>query len=311
MSTGTEKTRRPLGRGLSSLLPPRPSPPAAAPPSIPAKSLTVNALTSLTLPIDKISANPVQPRTMFRADRLEELAASIRANGIIQPLIVRRIGELYQIVAGERRWRAARLAGFTEVPVIVQDIADPQMLELALIENIQREDLNPIETAHAYERLGRELGLSQEEIGRRTGKDRTSITNMIRLLRLPDEVQLLLAEHRLSTGHARAILALDSAEEQIRLAEKTSAQGLSVRQVETLVQEATSDQPKRGGRPKREASQDPNVAAAVGELERALGTRVRIAELTDQRGKIEIDYYSQAELDRLFQHIVGTGDGPK
>jgi ParB family transcriptional regulator, chromosome partitioning protein len=248
---------------------------------------------------------------MFRADRLEELAASIRANGIIQPLIVRRIGELYQIVAGERRWRAARLAGFTEVPVIVQDIADPQMLELALIENIQREDLNPIETAHAYERLGRELGLSQEEIGRRTGKDRTSITNMIRLLRLPDEVQLLLAEHRLSTGHARAILALDSAEEQIRLAEKTSAQGLSVRQVETLVQEATSDQPKRGGRPKREASQDPNVAAAVGELERALGTRVRIAELTDQRGKIEIDYYSQAELDRLFQHIVGTGDGPK
>ena len=246
---------------------------------------------------------------MFRADRLEELAASIRANGIIQPLIVRRVGKAYQIVAGERRWRAARLAGFTEVPVIVQDIADPQMLELALIENIQREDLNPIETAHAYDRLGRELGLSQEEIGRRTGKDRTSITNMIRLLRLPDEVQLLLAEHRLSMGHARAILALASAEEQIRLAEKTSAQGLSVRQVETLVQEATSDQPKRGGRPKREASQDPNVAAAVGELERALGTRVRISELTDQRGKIEIDYYSQAELDRLFQHIVGTNDG--
>jgi ParB family transcriptional regulator, chromosome partitioning protein len=310
MSTGTEKTRRPLGRGLSSLLPPRPSTPAA-PPTIPSKLLTGNTLTSLVLSIDKISPNPVQPRTMFRGDRLEELAASIRANGIIQPLIVRRVGEAFQIVAGERRWRAARLAGFTEVPVIVQDIADPQMLELALIENIQREDLNPIETAHAYDRLGRELGLSQEEIGRRTGKDRTSITNMIRLLRLPDEVQLLLAEHRLSTGHARAILALDSAEEQIRLAEKASAQGLSVRQVETLVQEATSDQPKRGGRPKREASQDPNVAAAVGEMERALGTRVRIIELTDQRGKIEIDYYSQAELDRLFQHIVGTGDGPK
>lgn len=248
---------------------------------------------------------------MFRADRLEELAASIRVNGIIQPLIVRHVGEAYQIVAGERRWRAARLAGFTEVPVIVQDIADPQMLELALIENIQREDLNPIETAHAYDRLGRELGLSQEEIGRRTGKDRTSIANMIRLLRLPDEVQLLLAEHRLAMGHARAILALDSAEEQIRLAEKTAAQGLSVRQVETLVQEATADQPKRGGRSKREASQDPNVAAAVGEMERALGTRVRIAELTDQRGRIEIDYYSQAELDRLFQHIVGTGDGSK
>src|SRR3984885_15888322 len=212
MSTGTEKTRRPLGRGLSSLLPPRPSTPVA-PPIVPSKSLTSNTLTSLTLPIDKISANPVQPRTMFRADRLEELAASIRANGIIQPLIVRRVGEAYQIVAGERRWRAARLAGFTEVPVIVQDIADPQMLELALIENIQREYLNPIETAHAYDRLGRELGLSQEEIGRRTGKDRTTITNILRLLRLPDEVQLLLAEHCLWMGHARAILALDSAEE--------------------------------------------------------------------------------------------------
>lgn len=310
MSTGTEKTRRPLGRGLSSLLPPRPAPPAATP-VIPSKPLTDNTLTSLSLAVDSISPNPVQPRTMFRADRLEELAASIRAHGILQPLIVRRAGDAYQIVAGERRWRAARLAGLTEVPVIVQDIADPQMLELALIENIQREDLNPIETAQAYDRLGRELGLSQEEIGRRTGKDRTSITNMIRLLRLPDEVQLLLAEHRLAMGHARAILALDSAEEQIRLAEKTAAQGLSVRQVETLVQEATPDHPNRGGRPKREASQDPNVAAAVAELERALGTRVRINEVTDQRGKIEIDYFSQAELDRLFQHIVGTGEGPK
>jgi len=216
------------------------------------------------------------------------------------------VGQAYQIVAGERRWRAARLAGFKEVPVIVQDIADPQMLELALIENIQREDLNPIETAHAYDRLGRELGLSQEEIGRRTGKDRTSITNMLRLLRLPEEIQQLVAESRLFMGHARAILALDSAEEQIRLAEKAAAQGLSVRQVEALVQEATSDHPKRGVRAKREASQDPNVAAAVGEMERALGTRVKIVELSDQRGKIEIEYYSQAELDRLFQHIVGT-----
>src|SRR5579863_6193693 len=245
MSTGTEKTRRPLGRGLSSLLPPRPAP-AAATPAIPSKPLTDNTLTSLSLAVDSISPNPVQPRTMFRADRLEELAASIRANGILQPLIVRRAGDAYQIVAGERRWRAARLAGLTEVPVIVQDIADPQMLELALIENIQREDLNPIETAHAYERLGRELGLSQEEIGRRTGKDRTSITNAIRLLRLPAEVQLLLAEHRLSTGHARAILGLPTAEQQIEVAEKASAQGLSVRQVEALVQHLTSDRAKSG-----------------------------------------------------------------
>jgi ParB family chromosome partitioning protein len=310
MSTGTEKTRRPLGRGLSTLLPPRPLP-QTIPAGIPPKPLNVNYLTSLSLHVDAIAPNPLQPRTVFRPEKLQELAASIRANGIIQPLIVRRVGEAYQIVAGERRWRAAKLAGFTEVPVIVQDIADRQMLELALIENIQREDLNPIETAHAYDRLGRELGLSQEEIGQRTGKERSTITNMLRLLRLPDEVQLLLAEQRLFMGQARAILALDSAEDQIRLADKAAAQGLSTRQVEALVQEATSDQPKRGGRTKREASQDPNVAAAVGEMERALGTRVRIVELSDQRGKVEIEYYSQAELDRLFQHIVGRGDGPK
>ena len=240
---------------------------------------------------------------MFQIDRLEELAASIRANGIIQPLVVRRHDGEYQMVAGERRWRAAKMAGLAEVPVVVLDVAEPQMLELALIENIQREDLNPIETAHAYERLGRELGLSQEEIGRRTGKDRTSIANTVRLLKLPSEVQLLLAERRLSMGHARAVLGLPSAEQQIEIAEKAAAQGLSVRQVETLVQELTSDRPKSGSS-RKEASSDPNVKAAVDELERALGTRVRIVELSEQRGRIEIEYYSQAELDRLFQRIL-------
>src|SRR5262249_36640450 len=150
-------------------------------------------------------------------------------------------GETYQIVAGERRWRAAKLAGLETVPVVVQDIADPQLLEVALIENIQREDLNPIETAHAYDRLARELGLSHEEIGRRTGKDRTSIANAIRLLRLPNPIQMLLAEHRISMGHARALLGLSSAEDQVHLAEKAAAQGLSVRQVEAAVQEMTSD----------------------------------------------------------------------
>ena len=285
MNTGTEKTRKALGKGLSALLPPRSgTQPAARPPEVnpPAHQLNVS--------LERIAPNPLQPRTIFQPDRLEELAASIRSNGIIQPLIVRRNGEGFQIVAGERRWRAAKLAGLTEVPIVVQDVADPQMLELALIENIQREDLNPIETAHAYERLGRELGLSQEEIGRRTGKDRSSITNTIRLLRLPTEVQLLLAEHRLSTGHARAILGLASADEQVQLAEKAAAQGLSVRQVEALVQEATSGRPRHGSGPKRDDPQDPNVKAAVDQLERALGTRVRIVELSDQRGRIEIEY---------------------
>ncbi len=294
MSNVTDKQRKVLGRGLSALLPARTMAAAPAPAAIDSQR---------KLPIDAIQPNPLQPRVVFQADRLEELAASIRSNGIIQPLIVRRHNGQYQLVAGERRWRAARLAGLTEVPVVVQEVADPLMLELALIENIQREDLNAIETAHAYERLGRELGLSQEEIGRRTGKDRTSITNMLRLLKLPSEVQLLVAEHRLSMGHARAILGLPTAEQQIELAEKAAAQGLSVRQVEALVQEQTSDRHKPGGR--KEAAQDPNVRAAVEELERALGTRVKIVELGEQRGRIEIEYYSQAELDRLFQQLVG------
>jgi ParB family chromosome partitioning protein len=300
MSTATEKQRKALGKGLSALLPARPAPSPLEP------SQPQDAGNAGRLPILAIHPNPLQPRVVFQADRLEELAASIRVNGIIQPLIVRRHGEHYQIVAGERRWRAAKLAGLTDVPVVVQDVADPQMLELALIENIQREDLNPMETAQAYDRLSRELGLSHEEIGRRTGKDRTSIVNTVRLLKLPKEVQLLLAEHRLAMGHARAVLGLPTAEVQIQVAEKAAAQGMSVRQVEALVQELTSERPKTGGSSKRESNSDPNVKAAVDDLERTLGTRVRIVELSDQRGRIEIEYYSQAELDRLFQQIAGA-----
>jgi ParB family chromosome partitioning protein len=235
---------------------------------------------------------------------MQELKASIEANGIIQPLIVRKHNNEYQLVAGERRLRAAKMAGLTEVPVIIQDVSDGTMLELALIENIQREDLNPIETAIAFDRLARELLLSHEEIGRRTGKDRSTIANSIRLLKLPKEVQALVAEHRISMGHARAILGLISPDDQIQLAEKAAAQGLSVRQVESLVQESTSAATGRSTS-KKDANADPNVRAAMEELERVLGTRCRIIELTDQRGRIEIDYFSQGELDRLFQQITG------
>jgi ParB family transcriptional regulator, chromosome partitioning protein len=305
----SDKQRRVLGKGLSALLPSR----AAAPPPAPSASVAEPAVAALQvassapsrLPIDSIEPNPVQPRVVFDPERLQELAASIRANGIIQPLVVRLHEGHYQLVAGERRWRAAKLAGLNEVPVVVQEIADPQLLEVALIENIQREDLNPIETAQAYDRLARGLGLSQEEIGRRTGKDRTSITNTIRLLKLPDQVQILLAERRLSMGHARAILGLPTAEQQIEVAEKTAAQGLSVRQVEALVQDLTSERSGGQGGGKKEKHQDPNVKAAVEELERTLGTRVRIVELNEQRGRIEIEYYSQAELDRIYQHLLG------
>lgn len=301
MSEAAEKQRKVLGKGLSALLPGRSfaqASAAAAPAAAEAPAPSPSKLA-----IEAIEPNPMQPRVVFQPERLEELAASIRANGIIQPLIVRRHEGKFQLVAGERRWRAAKIAGLKDVPVVIQEIADPLLLEIALIENIQREDLNAIETARAYERLGRDLGLSQEEIGRRTGKDRTSITNALRLLKLPSEVQLLVAEHRLSMGHARAILGLPTAQQQIEVAEKASAQGLSVRQVEALVQGLTSDRTRSGD--KKEKSLDPNVRAAIEELERALGTKVRIVEVTDQRGRIEIEYYSQTDLDRLFQQITG------
>ena len=303
MSNPADKQRKALGKGLAALLPTRPG--ASAQPMA-AETAKRAPRDRSTLPLNDIEPNPMQPRTVFQPERLEELAASIRSSGIIQPLIVRHHGERYQIVAGERRWRAAKMAGLTDVPVVVQEVADPVMLELALIENIQREDLNPIETAHAFERLARDLRISQEEIGRRTGKDRTTIANLLRLLKLPLEVQHLVAEHRISQGHARAILGLPDAQDQIQLAEKAAAQGLSVRQVEAQVQEMTADRgrpPGSGGR--KEPAQDPNVRAAADKLQTVLGTRVRIVELSDQRGRIEIEYYSQEELDRLFQQIAG------
>ena len=298
MNTGTDK-RRPLGRGLAALLPPKPAepPPASAP------SAATEPGGHMTVAIDEIAHNPAQPRTMFQAEPLEELAASIRVNGILQPLIVRRTTQGYQIVAGERRWRAAKLAGLKEVPVIVQEVSDPQMLELALIENIQREDLNPMELAHAYDRLGRELGLSHQEIGRRTGKDRSSIANSVRLLSLPKDVQILVGEQRISMGHARAILGLSSAEQQIELAKKTASQGLSVRQVEVRVQEAIRYKNRDNLKP--EPPTDPNVRHVVQNLEHALGTRVRIVQLSEKRGRIEIDFFSQEELDRLYTLLVG------
>lgn len=298
MSKTTDPPRKALGKGLSALLPAKSSapapqpPPAAAPPSGGARAL----------PIDQIDPNPLQPRHDFHAERIRELSISIEANGIIQPLIVRQKGERYEIVAGERRWRAARLAGLAEVPVVVQNTSDDRLLEISLIENIQREDLNPIEVAQAFDRLHREHGLSHEEIGRRTGKDRVTVTNMLRLLKLPPDVQILVAEHRVSMGQARALLGLPTPELQREVAEKAASQGMSVRQVERLVQKMVEPrEPKTAA----EVQQDPNVKAAIQEMERVLGTRVRIVEKTDQRGRIEIEYYSQEELDRIYSSIVG------
>lgn len=296
MTTGADK-RRALGKGLAALLPSKTETPARTEDSpSPARPNRV--------PIERIHPNPFQPRGIFTPESLAELAQSIRANGIIQPLIVRRHDNEYQLVAGERRWRAAKIAGLDEVPVVVQDVAESQMLEFALVENLQREDLNPMESARAFDRLHREVGLSQEEIAHRTGKDRSTITNFMRLLRLPAEVQDLVQSKRISMGQARAILGLPTPELQIQIAEKSAAQGLSVRQVEALVQEMHAPRAKASG-PKASSPQDPNVRAAAEALERALGTRVRIVELTESRGRIEIEYYSPAELDRLYTMIAG------
>jgi ParB family chromosome partitioning protein len=253
------------------------------------------------LPIEVLEPNPMQPRAVFKQELLEELADSIRAHGIIQPLVVRRHGDMFQIVAGERRWRAAKMVGLREVPVVVQQVTDRDLLELALIENIQRADLNPIEAAHAFDRLVRELGLSQEEIGRRTGKDRASIANLIRLLRLPKEVQALLADQRITMGHAKAILGLIDPKDQIEMAQRAANEGLSVRQVESRVKKSIEEQ--TAGR-RVEKPQDPNVRAAAEGLERILGTRVRIVEVNEQRGRIEIEYYSQEELDRIYEQLT-------
>ena len=293
-----DNPRRALGKGLGALLPTRTpqlqsaEPPQGLPPEQP----------SSTIPIDSIDANPIQPRRVFQAERLAELAQSIRANGIIQPLVVRKAGDRYQLVAGERRWRAAKLAGLNQVPAVVQEIPDDRLLEITLIENIQREDLNPIETANAFNGLSTELNLSAEEIGRRTGKDRTTVVNALRLLNLPADLQQLVSERRLSAGHARCLLSLPTADLQREVAEKAVAQGWSVRQTERTTQKMMEG---RQAKHPDEVDIDPNVKAAIEEMSRVLGTKVKIVEKAKQKGRIEIEYYSADDLDRIYAVIVG------
>ncbi len=293
MSKPQELPRRALGRGLNTLLPARTQAPSAAPAPTAEDNIT-------HLAIDQIDPNPVQPRRLFQTEALEQLAQSIRLHGIIQPLVVRPHGVRYQLVAGERRWRAARLAQLHEVPAVVQDISDDRLLEITLIENVQREDLNAIELALAFDRMARELDLSHEEIGRRTSKDRSTVANAIRLLQLPPDVQQLVAERRLSAGHARCLLALPDEEMQRRVAAKTVAQGLSVRQLERLTKRMTESRETTD----EEDAIDPNVKAAIEEMERVLGTKVRVVEKASNRGRVEIDYYSSDDLDRIYAVIV-------
>ena len=300
--------RKALGKGLSALLPGKSQAKVPLPQPVPEPHSQTAPSGLKHIPINQIDPNPVQPRTVFTADKLGELADSIRANGIIQPLVLQRAGDRFQLVAGERRWRAARLAGMTDVPAVIQEFAADKLLEVALIENIQREDLNPIEVAHALDRLATDYGLSHEEIGKRTGKDRATVSNLIRLLKLPPDIQVLVAENRLNMGHARALLALSTPEQQVEVAQRVAAQGLSVRQVERLVQGLTSardPEEKLSGGSSDKTRPDPNITAAVRELEGALGTRVRNVNQTADRGRIEIEYFSIDELDRIYNLILG------
>lgn len=252
------------------------------------------------LPLSQIEPNESQPRKAFDEEQLKELAESIKNYGVLQPLLVQKKGERYEIIAGERRWRAARLAGIKEVPVIIREYTKQQTLEIALIENVQRADLNPIEEARAYQLLIQEFGLKQEEVAERVSKNRATITNSMRLLKLDSRVQEMLVLNQITGGHARALLTLDDGEAQFLLAKKITEQNLSVREVERLVK--LSAKPKRKKEPEKE---DRNLDIFYHDLEERLksvmGTRVVINKKDKNKGRIEIEYYSSAELERISE----------
>ncbi|MBI4460475.1 MAG: ParB/RepB/Spo0J family partition protein [Acidobacteria bacterium] len=286
--------KRGLGRGLEALLP-----------SIaPAARVEGDAIRHIA--VSQIAANPQQFRQSFHEEKLRELAQSIKTHGVIQPVVVHLQEDRYILIAGERRWRAAQLAGVPTIPAIVRQASKGEILELTLIENIQREDLNPIETAEAFARLSQKAGLTHEQIAERTGKDRATVTNFLRLLKLPEEVRRQVASGELSMGHARALLALPTEAAQKALAKRIAVQGLSVRQTEELVKNRPGKSESRMTIQKlwNKALQDPNVRAAVEAMERALGTKVRLMG-DDLHGRIVIEYYTSNDLDRIYEVIVG------
>jgi ParB family chromosome partitioning protein len=281
--------RKALGKGLSALLPdPEPSP--------------VGEEASLHVSPDRLEANPFQPRALMEPARLDELAASIRESGMIQPLLVRRAGGRYQIIAGERRWRAAQRLGLATVPVVVRDVPDDRLLELALVENIQREELSPLEEAQAFQRLHDEFHLTQEDVARKVGRDRSTIANTLRLLRLPAEVKDMIAGGRLDAGHGRALLALERGEDQLALAREAARRGLSVREVERRVALLRAPRPRRSGH------RDPNTRAAEERLRAALGTRVQIVR-RGKAGTMRIAFATEAELQRIYELLLRAGRG--
>ncbi len=280
-----------LGKGLSALIPDVPDVRAGSAPT--------------EVDVDQISPNEHQPRHRFEDARLDELAQSIKANGVIQPIVVRKVDGGYRIIAGERRWRAAQRAGLTRVPVVIKDVApgsDAQLLEMALIENIQREDLNPIDQAAAYERLSTDFKMTQEEIAAAVGKDRSSVANHMRLLKLPGEVRAEVSSGRLSMGHARALIAIADEASQRQIAREVIARNLSVRETEAMVKRVGADGPA-ASKPVAAAVTDVHTRAAEDKLKMTLGTRVRINR-KGKGGRIEIDFGSEDELQRLYEHLT-------
>jgi ParB family transcriptional regulator, chromosome partitioning protein len=284
-----------LGKGLGALINTRVAAPA------PVEELGERIQ---PLPLDQITPSPLQPRQEFRSEHLQELIESIRERGIIQPLIVRKVGDKYELIAGERRWRAARELHLTEAPAIIRKASDREVLELALIENLQREDLNPIEEAGAYERLHRDFGLTQDEISKRVGKSRASIANAMRLLDLESDAQTLLKQGRISVGHAKVLLSLKSHDEQRLLMDLIVRQGASVRMAEKLA----AQQLARLGKPssKRRSSSEPSLSPAIQRLQNLLthrlATRVVIHH-SEKRGSIAIEYYGNDDLHRILNEL--------
>jgi ParB family transcriptional regulator, chromosome partitioning protein len=287
-----DKRRPALGRGMAALL-------SNAPPPPPAAALAAGR-PFLSLPIEAIERSPQQPRKRFDDARLEELADSIRTHGVVEPILVRRQGQGYRIVAGERRWRAAQRAGLKEIPAVVREASDGEAFEIALVENLQRADLNAIEEAEAYQALLEERQLTQEQVAQRVGKERSTVANALRLLKLPEDVRDSVREERLEMGHARALLGLEDPEAIRRAATRVLRESLSVRATEALVRELSGAAVPT---PKRTEHDSPAVRALAGKLQRRLGCRCRVVPKTAVAGKLEIDYTSLDELDGILAKI--------
>lgn len=259
----------------------------------------------LSIKISKVEPNREQPRKQFDEDSLLELAESIKQYGVLQPLLVLQKDDYYEIVAGERRWRAAKLAGIKEIPVVIREYSQQQILEISLIENIQREDLNPIEEATAYKRLLEEFHLKQDEIADRVAKSRTAVTNSLRLLKLEEKVQEMLIDEMLTTGHARALLAITDPEEQVELANQIFDKKLSVRETEKLIKSILS--PEKKSEVKETSAEDAIYEKLEDKMKGIIGTKVTINRKKNHKGKIEIEYYSQEELERIIEIFESIG----